>query len=96
MAGYSGTPLPRKLGIKPQCRAAFLDLPPEVKAELREVLAGCQIAKAGHGPRDFPSIGLEAGLVDTKVCAGKRGVVRAEVCDPGEGQEVELAARFRG
>jgi hypothetical protein len=121
MAGYSGTPLPRKLGIKPQCRAAFLDLPPEVKAELREVLAGCQIAKAGHGPRDFPldfamifvktqaglrrqfsrfakqlvptgmlwvswpkkssgvatdlaendvrSIGLEAGLVDTKVCA---------------------------
>jgi hypothetical protein len=28
-AGYSGTPLPRKLGIKPGQRVAFLDAPPE-------------------------------------------------------------------
>jgi len=27
MAGYSGTPLPKKLGIKEQFRVALLDLP---------------------------------------------------------------------
>ena len=115
MAGYSGTPLPKKLGIKDQFRIALLDLPADVKAELKSALASCQIAKGG--PLDFamvfvktaaelkaqfprlakqlaPSgmlwvswpkktsgvatdlnenevrkIGLEAGLVDVKVCA---------------------------
>ena len=115
MAGYSGTPLPKKLGIKDQFRVALLDLPADVKAELKSALADCQIAKGG--PLDFamvfakaaaelkaqfprlakqlaPSgmlwvswpkktsgvatdlnenevrkIGLEAGLVDVKVCA---------------------------
>ncbi|HEV7775129.1 MAG TPA: DUF3052 domain-containing protein [Conexibacter sp.] len=33
-AGYSGTPLPRKLGIKPGQRIAFLDAPPEFAAAL--------------------------------------------------------------
>jgi hypothetical protein len=119
MAGYSGTPLPQKLGIKPRFRVAFLDLPADVKAELREALAECQIAKAGALPgsldfamifakgqanlrkefsrvakqlapagmlwvswpkktsgvatdmneNDVRNIGLEAGLVDVKVCA---------------------------
>jgi len=36
MAGYSGTSLPKKLGIKPNYRATFLDLPAEVKAELHD------------------------------------------------------------
>jgi hypothetical protein len=115
MAGYSGTPLPQKLGIKEQCRAVLLDLPAEVKAELKSALAGCRVAK--DGPVDFAmifvksardlkkqfpllskqlapagmlwvswpkkasgvstdltenevrSIGLDAGLVDVKVCA---------------------------
>ena len=115
MAGYSGTPLPQKLGIKHQFRVAMLGLPGDVKAELKSAIAGCRIAKGG--PLDFamifvrtaaelkeqfprfakqlapagmlwvswpkktsglPSdlnesevrrIGLEAGLVDTKVCA---------------------------
>jgi hypothetical protein len=115
MAGYSGTPLPKKLGIKDQFRIALLDLPADVKAELKSALADCQIAKGG--PLDFAmvfvktaaelkaqfphlakqlapagmlwvswpkktsgvatdlnenevrKIGLEAGLVDVKVCA---------------------------
>jgi len=115
MAGYSGTPLPQKLGIKPQFRVALRDVPADVQAELKSVLASCAVAKAG--PLDFamiflktagelkkyfPSfakqlapagmlwvswpkkasgvatdlnenevrkIGLEAGLVDVKVCA---------------------------
>jgi len=115
VAGYSGTPLPQKLGIKEKFGVALLDLPAEVDAELRSALASCRIAK--DGPVDFamifvktasqlkkqfprfsrllaPSgmlwvswpkktsgmasdlnendvrrIGLEAGLVDVKVCA---------------------------
>jgi Protein of unknown function (DUF3052) len=115
MAGYSGTPLPKKLGIKEQFRVALLDLPADVKTELKDALAACHNVK--NGPVDFsivfvrnagelrqqfsrlskrlaPSgmlwvswpkktsglasdldenevrrIGLEAGLVDVKVCA---------------------------
>jgi hypothetical protein len=115
MAGYSGTPLPKKLGIKEQFRVAMLDLPVDVKGELESALASCQIAKdkpvdfamifvktANELKKQFPRfakqlapagmlwvswpkkasglatdlnenevrrIGLEAGLVDVKVCA---------------------------
>jgi hypothetical protein len=115
MAGYSGTPLPKKLGIREQFRVALLDLPAEVKAEIRSALASCRIAKdepvdfamvfvktASELKKQFPRfskllapsgmlwvswpkkasgmatdlnenevrrIGLEAGLVDVKVCA---------------------------
>jgi len=115
MAGYSGTPLPQKLGIQEHFRVALLHLPGEVKIELKSALVNCRVAKAE--PLDFamvfvktaielekqfplfaqrlsPSgmlwvswpkkasgvttdlnenevrrIGLEAGLVDVKVCA---------------------------
>jgi len=115
MAGYSSTPLPKKLGIKEKFRVALFDLPAEVKAELKSALASCHIAKggpvdfamifvrtAGELKKQFPRlakllapsgmlwvswpkkasgvasdlgenevrrIGLEAGLVDVKVCA---------------------------
>jgi hypothetical protein len=117
MSGYSGTPLPKKLGIKGHFRVLLLDAPAEVKAELKSALAGCTTAKAGEGTLDFSMIfvrgaadlkkkfsqvsqqlapagmlwvswpkkssgvatdldeneirriGLEAGLVDVKVCA---------------------------
>jgi hypothetical protein len=39
-AGYSGTPLPRKLGIKPGQRIAFLDAPPAFAEALGELPAG--------------------------------------------------------
>jgi len=45
MAGYSGTPLPKKLGIKDGFRVAFLNLPSEVKAELDDALASCKKSK---------------------------------------------------
>jgi hypothetical protein len=47
MAGYSATPLAKKLGIKPQLRVAFLNLPPEVEAELRKDLSNCRAVKSG-------------------------------------------------
>ena len=115
MAGYSGTPLPQKLGIKEQFRVALFDLPAEVNAELKSALASCRVGKGGPSDfamifvktaselkKQFPQfakqmapagmlwvswpkkassvatdlnenevrrIGLEAGLVDVKVCA---------------------------
>ena len=115
MAGYSGTPLPQKLGLKPGCRVAFIGLPPEVKTELHKDLSLCQVTRDGRldfamiftkeqadlkkqllrlatllapagmlwvswpkkssgVPTDLDenvirAIGLNAGLVDIKVCA---------------------------
>jgi hypothetical protein len=117
MAGYSGTPLPKKLGIKEKFRVAFVDLPADVRSELRDALRVCDTASDGRGPLDFAmlfvkkrselkkqfarmakqlapagmlwvswpkkasgvvtdldenlvrEIGLDAGLVDVKVCA---------------------------
>jgi len=43
MPGYSGTPLPKKLGIKDGFRVVLVDAPAEVRAELREALAGCEM-----------------------------------------------------
>jgi hypothetical protein len=43
MPGYSGTPLPKKLGIKPGFRVQLANSPAEVRAELREALAECDL-----------------------------------------------------
>jgi len=53
MAGYSGTPLPQKLGIKPQFRVAFVELPSEVKSELKDSLKSCEVLRDGRSPLDF-------------------------------------------
>ena len=47
MPGYSGTPLPKKLGIKAGFRVQLADAPAEVRAELSEALADCSIVKQG-------------------------------------------------
>jgi len=117
MPGYSGTPLPKKLGIKPGARVWLGDAPAEVRAELSAALAACESVRGGKAPLDFAmlfttskaklendftpvsellapagmlwvswpkkssgvatdldenkvrQIGLDAGLVDVKVCA---------------------------
>jgi hypothetical protein len=53
MPGYSGTPLPKKLGIKDGFRVALVNMPAEVKTELRDAFARCRIPKDGRGPLDF-------------------------------------------
>ena len=44
--GYSGTPLPQKLGLKDGQRVLFISLPPELK-ELRKSRYFIEIAEAG-------------------------------------------------
>ena len=57
MAGYSGTPLPKKLGLKPNFRVAFFQLPGDVKAELKDALSECQLVKDGGSEQlDFAMI----------------------------------------
>jgi hypothetical protein len=45
MPGYSGTPLPKKLGIKSGLRVRLMQAPAEVCSELQEALAECTMAK---------------------------------------------------
>jgi hypothetical protein len=58
MPGYSGTPLPKKLGIKAGVRVRFANAPAEVRAELREALAECKVAQ--------PAEGLDFSMLFTK------------------------------
>lgn len=53
MAGYSGTPLPKKLGIKPNFKVALPHLPADIQKELRSALVECDIATTGAVPLDF-------------------------------------------
>jgi hypothetical protein len=117
MAGYSSTPLPKKLGIKEQSRIAFVNAPKDFEAYLGPLPDGAEIVKRLPKPldiillfvtneralaKDFAKlaeklstngmiwvawpkkssgvatdlsfarvqrIGLDAGLVDVKICA---------------------------
>ncbi len=53
MPGYSGTPLPKKLGIKDGHRVSLIGMPATVREELRDALAKCGIAKDSAAPLDF-------------------------------------------
>jgi len=134
MAGYSGTPLASKLGIKPGHRVALVDAPPGFAQTLGELPEGVTLHTGLPGNEPFDvivfftdsrarlrlhfaalaarltpaggfwvawpkkasgiatnltedlvrTVGLDAGLVDNKVCAvdetwsGLRSVVRAQ------------------
>ena len=134
-AGYSGTPLAKKLGIKDGCRLALIDAPDGFEKTLEPLPDGVTIRRQGRGRLDvvvfftkkqaelrkrFPKlagaldsaggfwigwpkkasnvatdlsfnvvqeVGLDAGMVDNKICAidetwsGLRFVVRKEDCE---------------
>ena len=56
MPGYSGTPLPKKLGIKAGLRVCLVEAPPEVRTELSTDLATCEIVHDGKAPLDFAMV----------------------------------------
>jgi hypothetical protein len=53
MPGYSGTPLPKKLGIKDGFHVRLIDAPSEVVAELKPSLEKCELAPDLKTPLDF-------------------------------------------
>jgi hypothetical protein len=56
MPGYSGTPLPKKLGIKDGFRVSFVAAPSEVLSELKTAVAGCEAVANGKAPIDFAMV----------------------------------------
>ena len=53
-AGHSGTPLPRKLGVRPGQRIAFLDAPPEFATALGPLPDGVAAPRTtARGPLDL-------------------------------------------
>jgi len=63
MPGYSGTPLPKKLGIKAGFRVWFVDVPSEVRAELNTELAACEMVSDGKTPLDFAMVFMKSGTL---------------------------------
>lgn len=63
-AGYSGTPLPQKLGIRPGHRVALDHPPPNFEATLGGLPEGVRLLPAGRG-RDFDVILLFVRDLDT-------------------------------
>lgn len=53
MPGYSGTPLPKKLGIKDGFQVRLIEAPSEVVAELKSSLEKCKLARDTKTPLDF-------------------------------------------
>jgi hypothetical protein len=53
VAGYSGTPLARKLGLKPGIKAFFHQAPPAVLGELEPALAGIAMVRSLEPELDF-------------------------------------------
>lgn len=53
MAGYSGTPLPRKLGIKESSRVALLGAPPDFEKTLGALPNGVQLRWQARGEADL-------------------------------------------
>ena len=52
-AGYSGTPLPQKLGIKPGMSIAVLKAPPDIEGILGDLPEGVTISHRLTGHRDL-------------------------------------------
>jgi predicted CoA-binding protein len=56
MPGYSGTPLPKKLGIKDGFVVYLVDAPTDVRAELATALKNCKVAQHSQAPIDFVQV----------------------------------------
>lgn len=52
MAGYSGTPLPQKLGIKPRSRVVLVAAPDDVEALLEPLPEGVRVTHTARGCQD--------------------------------------------
>lgn len=66
MPGYSGTPLPKKLGIKPGLHVRFIDAPEDVLAELKQAIAGCRVVNDGKASVEFAMVFAKSGSALTK------------------------------
>jgi hypothetical protein len=67
MAGYSGTPLDKKLGLKPNFRVSLFELPADVESELKPALQLCRMDKANRAELDFSMLFVKSRSELTKL-----------------------------
>ncbi len=79
MAGYSGTPLPKKLGIREGSVVALLGAPPRFAETLGKVPAGVTFRRQARGKADL--VMLFAGSVAD--LHGRLGAARRTIADGG-------------
>lgn len=102
-AGYSGTPLAKKLGIKPGMSVCALDAPAGYRDLLAPIPEGVRFVAKASASTDITEdvireLALPLGLVDVKVCAvdavwsGLKLVIRKELrgVAPGDGTKSTL------
>jgi len=82
MAGYSGTPLANKLGIKPGCKVAVLGGPRDFRATLGQVLEGVEFRSGLRGAKPCDVIVF---FVDRKQALEQRFAEAAERLTPAGG-----------
>ena len=66
MPGYSGTPLPKKLGIKDNLHVCLVDAPSEVVSELMLTLNKCTTVADHKSPIDFAMVFTKSASMLTK------------------------------
>ncbi len=80
LAGYSGTPLPKKLGIKPNATVLLVNAPKDFAQTLGELPAGAKLNTDGTGKVDLilwflrRRIELEDRIQDMRALTGTGGI----------------------
>ena len=91
MAGYSGTPLPKKLGIKPYARVAVLRAPDGFEATLGELPDGVRLRTRARGPLD-----VIVSFTDNARDLRRRFAALAGALDPAGGLWIAWPKRASG
>ena len=66
MAGYSGTPLPKKLGVKDASRISLIEAPTEIRKALKSAITKCELVEDAKTPLDFAMLFTKSAAQLTK------------------------------
>jgi len=66
MPGYSGTPLPKKLGIKDGFQVLLIEAPSEVVDELKLSFEKCKLVRDTKSPLDFAMVFTKSAIALNK------------------------------
>jgi hypothetical protein len=91
MAGYSGTPLPKKLGIKPGARLALLNVFDGFDRTLCELAEGVSVRSRARGPLD-----VVVYFTDSERVLRRRFETLSRALDPAGGLWIAWPKRSSG
>lgn len=105
MAGYSGTPLPKKLGIRPGAVVALLNAPRDFEDVLGELPEGARLRKQTRGPAQLvllfcrSRVDLARRLPEARQMLAEKGglwIIWPKKGSAIEGDLTQVAVRERG